>query len=107
MLTGRNHIPCSCQIPCSLRNRYLRSSIVGVALRGHPFRCDLEVTKPRGGAATECRPYKFELRACYADFSLHETFNFQRHAVSLRLPDKLSVDLENPQLHDFFYREIG
>jgi hypothetical protein len=46
--------------------------------------------------ATECRPYNsWELRTRDAKPSLHETFDFQRHAVSFRLPDKLGVDLEN------------
>ncbi len=50
------------------------------------------------------RPGK--LPAPNADAFLHQSFNFERHAVGFCLTNKLAVDLENPHFDKVFNRKI-
>src|SRR2546423_4993675 len=55
---------------------------------------------------TDLRNLWIVLSARDADFSLYETFYFERHALSLCLPNKLGVDLEDAQFYEVFDAEI-
>src|SRR5437868_7007594 len=55
---------------------------------------------------TDLRNLWIVLSARNADFSLHKTLHFERHALSLCLPNKFGVDLEDAQFYEVFDSKI-